>query len=101
MKKLNKLTIIGPHKSGTKFCNKILINNFGNDNVSYEVRRHATGGPFKFSEKNIVIFKKNFSFEYLLIIRERKTYLKSLYSYHIKLGEPRNLILFQRIKKFL
>ena len=73
VKKLNKLTIIGPHKSGTKFCNKILINNFGKHNVSYEVRRHATGGPFKFSEESIINFKKKFKFEYLLfIVRERK-----------------------------
>jgi len=66
------------------------------------VRRHATGGPFKFSERNIVTFKKNFNFEYLLfIIRERKTYLKSLYSYHIKLGGTKRFNSFSTDKEIL
>ena len=50
----------------------------------------------------IYYFKKKFKFEYLLfIVRERKTYLKSLYSYHIKLGGTKKFVPFSQDKEIL
>ena len=100
MKKLNKLAIIGPHKSGTKFCRKILINNFGKENVSYKI--DVTGSPFNFYEKNIINFKKEFKYNYLLfIIREKQEYLNSLYSFYIKVGGKDDFISFSQKENVL